>query len=103
MRVGKPRWFSIFKLEPACPAGAFVSALKRPCWPPQLAGDELLPPVDVVGRTREGRIGHDVYGERGDVGGSYETPDGKRGAKLIAAVFEFIAEERRRQRCVDEA
>jgi len=63
--------FSIFKLEPACPPGAFVSALKRPCWPLQLAGDELLPPVDVVGRTREGRVGHDVYGERGDVGGSY--------------------------------
>jgi hypothetical protein len=27
-----------------------------------LAGDELLPAVDVVGRAREGRVGHDVYG-----------------------------------------
>ena len=64
---------------------------------------ELLPAVDVVGRAREGRVGHDVYGERGDVGRSDDAPDRKRGAKLIAAVFEFIAEERCRQRCVDEA
>jgi hypothetical protein len=33
-----------------------------PVW---LAGNELLPAIDVVGRTREGRVGHDVYGERG--------------------------------------
>jgi len=36
----------------------------------QLADDELLPAVDVVGRAREGRVGHDVNGERGDVGRS---------------------------------
>src|SRR3989475_1363240 len=69
----------------------------------ELAGDELLPAVDVVGRTRQGRVGHDVYGERGDVGRSDDAPDGERGAKLIAAIFEFIAEERCRQRCIDEA
>jgi hypothetical protein len=34
----------------------------------QLAGDELLPAVDVVGRASEGGVGHDMYGERGDVG-----------------------------------
>src|SRR3989442_12348608 len=66
-------------------------------------GDELLPAVDVVGRARQGRVGHDVYGERGDVGRSDDAPDGERGAKLIAAIFEFIAEERCRQRCIDEA
>src|SRR3989442_16030564 len=66
-------------------------------------GDELLPAVDVVGRAREGSVGHDVYGERGDVGRSDDAPDGKRGTKLIAAVFQLIAEERCRQRCVDEA
>src|ERR1017187_6898186 len=71
--------------------------------PLYLALDELLPAVDVVGRAREGGVGHDVYGERGDVGRSDDAPDGKRGAKLLAAVFEFIAEERCRQRCVDEA
>ncbi len=62
-----------------------------------LAGDQLLPAVDVVGCAREGGVGHDVYGERGDVGRSDDAPDGKRGAKLIAAAFEFIAEERCRQ------
>jgi len=56
-------------------------------------GDELLPAVDVVNRARERRVGHDVYGERGDVGRSNNAPDGKCGSKLIAAVFEFIAEE----------
>jgi len=55
-----------------------------PLW---LAGNELLPAVDVVGRAREGRVAHDVYSERGDVGRSDDAPDGKRGAKLIAAVF----------------
>jgi hypothetical protein len=44
-----------------------------------------------------------VYGERRNVGRSDDAPDGKRGAELIAAVFELIAEERCRQRCVDEA
>ncbi len=68
-----------------------------------LAGDELLPAVDVVGRACEGRVGHDVNGERGDVVRSDDAPDGKRGAKLIATLFEFIAEQRCRQRCVDEA
>ena len=67
------------------------------CW--KLAADELLPAVDVVGRAREGRVGHDVYGERGDVGRPDDAPDGKRGAKLIAAVFEFFAEARPPARC----
>jgi hypothetical protein len=58
-----------------------------------LSIDQLLAAVDVVGRTGEGRVGHDVYGERGDVGRSNDAPDGKRGAKLIATIFEFIAEE----------
>src|SRR5262245_2282022 len=44
-----------------------------------------------------------MYGERGDVGRSNDAPDGKRGAKLIAAVFEFIAEKLCRQRCLDKA
>ena len=68
-----------------------------------LAGHELLPAVDVVSRAREGGVGHDVYGERGDVLRSDDASDGKRGAKLIATAFELIAEERCRQRCVDEA
>ena len=43
-----------------------------------------------------------MHRERGDVGRSDDAPDGKRGAKLIAAIFEFIAEERCGQRRVDE-
>ena len=35
--------------------------------------------------------------------GENDAPDGERGAKLIAAVVELVAEERCRQRCVDEA
>src|SRR5207244_3489241 len=81
----------------------FCHAASNLCGNAKLAGNELLPTVDVVGRAREGGVGHDVYGERCDVGRSDDAPDGKRGAKLIAAVFEFIAEERCRQRCVDEA
>ena len=42
--------------------------MPRPKAPPPL-GDELLPAVDVVGRAGEGRVDHDVDGERGDVGG----------------------------------
>src|SRR5580704_5804378 len=68
-----------------------------------LAGDELLPTVDVVGRSREGRIGHDVHSERGNVGRPDNAPDGKRSAKLLTAVFELITEERCRQGCVDKA
>lgn len=61
-----------------------------------LPGDERRPAVDVVGGAREGRVGPQVNRERGDVGWSDDAPDGKRGAQLIAAVFELIAEERRR-------
>src|SRR5207253_10721196 len=42
----------------------------------ELAGDKLLPAVDVVGRARQGRVGHDVYGERGDAGRSNDAADG---------------------------
>jgi hypothetical protein len=70
-----------------------------------MADDERcsdLPAVDVVGRADEGRVGHDVYGERGDVDRCNDAPDTKRSAKLIAAFTKFIAEDRCRQRCADE-
>jgi len=53
----------------------------------------LLPAVDVAGCARESRVGHNVDGERCHIGRSDDTPNGKRGAKLLAAVFEFIAEQ----------
>src|SRR5262249_30982151 len=68
-----------------------------------LAGDELLPAIDVVGRARDGRVDHDVDGERRDVGGSDDTPGGECGAELIPAGLALIAPGRCRQRSVDEA
>jgi hypothetical protein len=50
-------------------------------------GDELLPAVYVIGCAREGCVGHDVYGERGHISRPDDAPDGKRCAKLIAAVL----------------
>ena len=67
-----------------------------------LAGDELLPAIDVVSRAGENLIDHDVNGERSHVGWPDDPPDGKSGAELIAAGVEIIAEERCRQRRVDE-
>ena len=65
--------------------------------------NKLLSAIDVIGRAGKGRVGHDVYGERGNIGWPDDAPYRECGAKLIAAVLEFIAEERRRQRRVDEA
>ena len=60
----------------------------RSAWSDRLSGrglsaDELLAAVDVVGRAGERRVGHDVHGERGDVGRSDDAPDRKRVAKLL--------------------
>ena len=49
--------------------------------------------VDVVGRAGDSGVGHQVHGERGDVGRPDHAPDGERAAELIAAVAEVIAEE----------
>jgi len=48
----------------------------------------LLAAVDVLDSAGQGGVGHDVHGQRGDVGRANDAPDGKRGAKLIATVFE---------------
>ena len=58
---------------------------------PSRPGDELLAAVDVVGRAGEGRVGHDVHGEGGDVGRPNHAPDGKRSAELIAALVKVVA------------
>lgn|SRR5215470_5128868 len=55
-------------------------------------GDELLPSVDVIGRSRKSRIRHDVYRQRGDVCGTHHTSNRQRTAKLIATVFELVSE-----------
>ena len=47
------------------------------------ASDELLAAVDVVGRTGQGRVRHQVDGERGDVLGADHTSDRQRLAQLL--------------------
>jgi hypothetical protein len=59
----------------------------------------MLAAVDVIRLAREGRVGHDVDGQRGDVDGRNHAADRERGAELIAAVFERIAERRRPGGC----
>jgi hypothetical protein len=54
-----------------------------------VAGDEMLPAIDVVRCAREGLIDHDVDGERSHVGWTDDPPDGKSGAELIAARVEI--------------
>jgi len=57
----------------------------------------MLAAADVIRPAGEGRVGHDVDGQRGDVGGLDHAADRERGAELIAAVFEGTAERRRRR------
>src|SRR5271155_2402046 len=60
-------------------------------WLLSLRGNELFSAVDVIGCTREGGVGHNVYGERRHIRRSDHASDGKRGTKLVAAFFELIA------------
>src|SRR6266545_2022035 len=65
--------------------------------------DELLTAVDVEGRAGDRRVGHEVDGQRGDVGRTDDASDRQRRTKLLAARVQLVAEEGRRQRCVDES
>ena len=56
--------------------------------------DQLLAAVDVVGRAGERGVGHDVDGERGDVGRADDAPDRQRRAELLASGVQVVAEER---------
>jgi hypothetical protein len=49
------------------------------------------------------RVGHEVESQCGDVGRSDDTADGQRASRLLAAYVQLIAEECRRQGCVDES
>src|SRR4051812_39373317 len=51
-------------------------------------GNELLAAVDVVCRTGEGRVGHEVDRKGGDVGRADDAPDGERRAQLLAPRLE---------------
>src|SRR5262249_33902021 len=67
------------------------------------SGGELLATVDVERRAGERRVAHDVYGERGDVRGPDDPADRERRPQLVPTLLELIAQQRCRQRCVDEA
>src|SRR3954466_13958878 len=64
---------------------------------------ELLSAVDVVRRAGERGVAHDVNSERRYVGGPDDTTNWHGPAALLAAATELVAEERSRERCVDEA
>jgi len=68
-----------------------------------LGRDKLLAAVDGVGRAGQSRVAHDVGGQRGDVSRFDDASDWERGAQLVASLFEVSAEQRRRERRVDEA
>ena len=69
-----------------------------------LPSHELLAAVDVVCRTREGSVGHDVNCQRGDIGRSDHPTDGERAPQLLAPSLESLrGEVRRGQWGVDEA
>ena len=71
----------------------------RPC---SRSRDELLATIDVIGRPCQGRVAHDVNGQRGDISRPDDAPDGQRRAELAPPLFEVIAEQRFRQRRIDE-
>ncbi len=49
--------------------------------------------VDVVGRAGDGRVDHEVNGERGDVRRSHHPPDRQLRSQLGAARLETVAEQ----------
>src|SRR5690349_8159333 len=69
---------------------------------PRRLRDELLPAVDVVRRAGERRVGHDVQGERGDVGWFDHAADWQRRPQLLPALLQLVSEQRCRQRAVDK-
>src|SRR3954468_6182178 len=71
-----------------------VSGLRR-------SADELLSAIDVIGRSCQGGVGHEVDRECRDVRRSHDASDRKRRAELLAPGVERVAEQRSRQRRVD--
>ncbi len=65
--------------------------------------NQLLAAVNVERGACEGRVGHDVHGQRGHVGWADHPADRQSVAQLLATRVQLIAEERRRQRCVHKA
>src|SRR6185312_9529356 len=70
---------------------------------PASDSNELLTTVDVKGCAGESGVGHDVDRECRDVSRSDNASDWQRGPELFPARVQLVAEERRRQRCVDKS
>ena len=65
--------------------------------------DELLPAVDVEGRAGDRGIRHEVDGQGGDVGRADDTTNRQCGTELFAAGIQMVAEDGRRQWCVNKS
>lgn len=96
--AGHPAWARDARVLVPPPAGnaqqGTVTARRFPFGVMGSSGDELLSAVDVVGRAGERGVGHDVDGERGDVGGTDDAADGERRAQLVPALLELVSEQR---------
>src|SRR5262249_8684540 len=68
----------------------------------ELLRDELLPAVDVEGRTGNRGVRHEVERQHGYVSRADDAADRQRRTELLAALVQLTAEDRRRQGCVDE-
>src|SRR3954452_25294149 len=66
------------------PVTSATLGLIRRALPGRSARQQLLAAVDVVGGAGERRVGHDVHGERGDVGRAHHAADRQRGPELVA-------------------
>src|SRR5689334_174395 len=66
-------------------------------------GNQLLTTVDVVGRTGQSGIDHQVNGERRHVGRANDAPNGKAFAEFLPTLFKSVAQECCRKRRVNEA
>jgi hypothetical protein len=64
--------------------------------------DDLLTPVDVVDRPGQRGVGHQVDGQRGDVGRPDDPPDRQGGPELFAPLVEVVTEQLGGQWRVDE-
>jgi hypothetical protein len=54
---------------------------------------DLFAAIDVKGRTRQCRVGHDVNNECGHILWFHNPPDGQGSAKLCATGGEIVAEQ----------
>jgi hypothetical protein len=84
-----PSWIRVLASLQTSMLLMFTLLGETSCWPPSMTPD--VAPVSAVLLI--------TCTERGNVGLADDTLDRKRGAQLVAALIEFVAEERCRQGC----